>query len=34
VDRAWHRDKVSFDEAFRAGMRGAAAILSGHDRAN
>jgi hypothetical protein len=34
ADRAWHRDKVSFDEAFRAGMRGAAAILSGHDRAN
>jgi hypothetical protein len=33
-DRAWRLDGVSFDEAFRSGMRGAAAMLSGHAPAN
>jgi hypothetical protein len=33
-DGAWNLAGVSFDEAFRSGMRGAAAILSGHAPAN
>jgi hypothetical protein len=33
-DHAWSRDRVSFDDAFWSGMRGTAAILSGHGPAN
>ena len=32
-ERAWSVEGVSFDEAYRTAMRGAARVMSGHDEA-